>query len=166
MIRFADKNLMQFLNIKEPYVLVATWFGSGLLKPAPGTWGTAGGLILAVPLLYFFGVIGLLLTCLGLLFWGAHISDQFSQATGTKDSSHIVIDEVVGLLIALMPAVLSVWSVVVAFLLFRFFDVLKPWPISWLEKKVSHGWGVMLDDVLAGIFAALVMVALRYLGVF
>lgn len=166
MIRFADKNILEFIDVKAPSFWVATWFGSGLIKPAPGTWGTVGALFMGVPLVYFTGATGLFVAFLLLLFIGTWASDRFSEATATKDLSHIVIDEVVGLFIALMPALMSIWSIAAAFLLFRFFDVLKPWPISYLEKNIPKGWGVMLDDVVAGIFAALVMLALRYAGVF
>ena len=81
-----------------------------------------------------------------------------------KDSGMIVIDEAVGLWIAMIPCVLTPLSVGLAFVLFRVFDILKPFPIGWLDKRVNGATGVMIDDVLAGIYAALVLIGLRYAG--
>lgn len=83
-----------------------------------------------------------------------------------KDSSMIVIDEVVGMWIALIPALLSPSSILLAFILFRVFDILKPYPISYFDKKFKGPMGVMIDDVIAGIFAAIIMMGLRYVGFF
>lgn len=166
MIGFANKETLRDLNFKTISPWLATWGGSGLLTPASGTWGTVGAMILGVPLLYYTGILGLLVAICILFPLGVWASNEYEKQTATKDSSHIVIDEVVGLFIALIPAVLTPASYLTAFLLFRFFDVIKPWPISYFDKRIGHGMGVMLDDVVAGIFAALVMIGLRYAGLY
>ena len=134
------------LDFKNPATWLATWFGCGLLRPAPGTWGTLGGVPLGIALIYFGGLPWLLgglaiVTLLG--FWACA---RLQEQTGDHDASYIVIDEVGGLLIALIPAGLTPLSVLAAFVLFRFFDILKPWPVSWLDKKINHSAGVMLDE--------------------
>ena len=82
-----------------------------------------------------------------------------------KDSSLIVVDEAVGIWIAMIPALLTPLSIGLAFLLFRFFDVLKPWPINYFDKHFKGPMGVMIDDVIAGIMAAFVLIGLRYVGI-
>jgi phosphatidylglycerophosphatase A len=138
--------------------LIATVGGVGLLKPAPGSWGSA----LAVALGYGVFLIGglpLLLVFIALFtavgIWAAEV---YGRATGISDNGAIVIDEVAGQWIALIPAALmlpgQLWPWIAAFTLFRLFDIWKPWPIRWADRSVKGGWGVMLDDLLAGIAAA------------
>jgi len=85
---------------------------------------------------------------------GAWAAVAYDRATGQHDSSAIVVDEVVGQWLAMIPIAWGLWwHYLLAFGLFRVFDVLKPWPIRWIDRKVGGGWGVMLDDVLAGVLA-------------
>ncbi|QIE42368.1 phosphatidylglycerophosphatase A [Rhodobacteraceae bacterium SC52] len=138
----------------------------GLLRPAPGTWGSAA----AVPLGYALHVAGgfpLLLVAtiavFGLGWWAAHAEER---ATGSHDASEIVIDEVVGIWIALLPLSGGLWHAgadpwvfpwpgwVGAFFLFRLFDIWKPGPVGWADR-LPGPFGVMLDDVIAGVFAAI-----------
>lgn len=157
---------MKKLNVdfKDPAIWLATWFGCGLMRPAPGTWGTLGGLPVGV-LIYALGgwislsVAVILVSALG--YWAA---GRFEAQTGEHDNDAIVIDEVTGVWIALIPAGLSIPLVIAAFLLFRFFDILKPWPVSWADKKLPGALGVMTDDIIAGIFAALVIAGAGYAG--
>ncbi len=141
--------------------LIATWFGSGYLPKAPGTWGSlaalpfAWGILMVAP-----GALALLTASLLLLFVGVWASALHSATLGTHDAGEIVVDEVVGQWIVLAAAPLSPLGWVAAFVLFRFFDVAKPWPISWIDKRVSGGWGIMLDDVVAGILGALTLLLL------
>ena len=152
------------VNFKDPAIWLATWFGCGLMRPAPGTWGTLGGLPIGV-LIYAFG--GWMALCLAVVivsalgYWAA---GRFEKQTGEHDSGAIVIDEVAGVWIALIPAGLSIPYVIAAFVLFRFFDILKPWPISWADKKLPGALGVMTDDIIAGIFAALIIAGASYAG--
>lgn len=163
MIHF-DKKLLQSLDFKAPWLWIATWFGCGFMRPAPGTWGTLGGLPFA---LIFLGTGGwplLLLAALLVTWAGYRAAARFENATKTHDNSSIVVDEVAGLWIALLPAGLSPLLIAAGFFLFRFFDILKPWPVGWADKKVRGAAGVMLDDLLAGGYAALIIGILRYAG--
>ena len=152
--------------------------GSGLPKKAPGTWGTVGGLMVALPMLLlgFWGF--LIITVIGCLV-GSYICGKTSELMGVHDDPHIVFDEWVGMWIALLP---SVWLMfgfvsddkaglaylhpslaflfVIPFVLFRFFDIIKPFPIKWVDSNVSGGFGILIDDVLAGIMSAAVFVVM------
>ena len=164
MIKIRNHDTLRQLNFKHPATWVATWFGCGLIQPGPGTWGTLGALPFGIILLMLGGVPALVVAiavCLALGIWA---SRHFEQMVREKDSSMIVIDEAVGLWIAMIPAVLTPFSIAIAFLLFRFFDIVKPWPVSWCDKKLPGALGVMLDDVMAGIYAALILIGLRYVG--
>lgn len=164
MIKIRNQDTLNRLDFKHPATWAATWFGCGLIQPAPGTWGTLGGLPFGIIILMFGGIPSLVIASIIVFIIGLWASKHFERMVREKDSGMIVIDEVVGVWIAMIPAVLTSTSIALAFLLFRFFDILKPWPISWLDKHVRGGMGVMIDDVLAGIFAALVLIGLRYVG--
>jgi phosphatidylglycerophosphatase A len=141
--------------------LIATWFGSGYLPKAPGTWGSLAALPFGwVILTVLPGALPLLAASIVLLFVGVWASSLHSDMLGTHDAGEIVVDEVVGQWIVLAIAPFSPLGWLVAFLLFRFFDVLKPWPISWIDARVTGGWGIMLDDVVAGLFAAISVLAI------
>lgn len=161
-IKLPDPDLIKKINFKAPETWVATWFGCGLMQPAPGTWGTLGGLPIALILLSFGGKAGLLIGILLIIAIGLWACKKFETMIGTHDHSMIVVDEVAGICIALLGASLSPLSIVLAFLLFRFFDVLKPWPISYLDKNVGGAWGVMADDLLAGVFAGITLGGLHH----
>jgi len=154
--------------MKHLTMLIATWFGSGYLPKAPGTWGSLAALPFAWIILTFLpGALPLLAASFVLLIIGIWASAHHSETLGTHDAGEIVVDEVVGQWIVLAIAPFSPLGWLAAFLLFRFFDVVKPWPISWIDARVSGGWGIMLDDVVAGLFAALsVWVIVAAIGVF
>jgi phosphatidylglycerophosphatase A len=188
--------------------IIATVFGIGYLKPAPGTWGSLFGLLLAVvahPFTWFFvlgygleavlgkemflhsGAVGLALLLLpSILVWlllawlGVHTSSEVANFTGIKDPQFVVIDEVSGvhlsLILALIPlggpsaflntddavafalytgmSILNWKYLLAGFVLFRIFDILKPFPCRRLEK-LPGGWGIMADDWMAGVYAAI-----------
>lgn len=158
-----NKEVCQKLDFKAPSVWLATWFGCGLMKKAPGTWGTLGGLPFGIAVLYFGSWQILLAASVFVFLMGLWAAREFEKMTGEHDAGAVVIDEVAGVWIALLPvAGLSFIQIGLAFLLFRFFDILKPWPVSWADKKLPGAMGVMLDDVFAGIYAALVIGGLRY----
>jgi phosphatidylglycerophosphatase A len=160
-LRLHDPDLIKKLDFKNPATWIATWFGCGLMRPAPGTWGTLGALPFGLIFLALFGKVGLGLAVIILLpiaFWSVH---KFQQMTDTHDSSMIVIDEVAGMWIALLASGLSPLSIVLAFLLFRFFDILKPFPVGWLDKNLSGAAGVIVDDLAAGVYAALCLFAIN-----
>lgn len=143
------------IYLTTPAAWVATWFGCGLLKPAPGTWGTVGGLPYALLLLAAGGWPALLAGVVVVTVAGWWAAGKIEKQTGAHDSGYIVIDEVAGIGVALLPAALNPVSIALAFLLFRFFDIVKPWPVSWCDKKLPGAAGVMADDLVAGIMAAL-----------
>jgi len=139
--------------------ILATWFGSGLIKPAPGSWGSLAALPFAYFLIHFNNITLYVIVTAVVFFIGMWATAIYSAQAQKEDASEIVIDEVVGQWIALWPWLFlvqpSIWGYVAAFLLFRFFDILKPWPISLADRR-HDAWGVMLDDVVAGLMAALV----------
>ena len=144
--------------LANPAHFLALGFGSGLITPAPGTWGTLAALPLAWLLLQL-GVSGALLAwlTLPLFLLGVWVCGRTGRALGVADSGHIVWDEIVAMLLVLafVPPTPLAW--LMAFVAFRFFDIVKPWPIRWLDRHVHGGLGVMLDDILAGIFATVVL---------
>ena len=164
MIKFKNHETLARLDFKHPATWVATWFGCGFIQPAPGTWGTLGGLPFGIILLMLGGIPALLIGLAIVISLGLWASKHFTNMAEEKDSSMIVIDEVAGLWIALIPATLTPISVLLAFALFRLFDIWKPWPVSFMDKKMRGAPSVMADDLMAGIYAALILIGLRYAG--
>lgn len=151
-------------DMRKPTHLLAFGFGSGLLPKAPGTFGT----LAAIPIYLLIEPLSLwlylLLVISGFLL-GIWICDQTSEDLGVHDHSGIVWDEIIGYLLAMAFAPLGFWWILIGFGLFRIFDILKPWPIGWLDKQVGGGLGIMLDDMVAGLFAGLVMLLLQFGGI-
>lgn len=156
-------------DLRDPLQLLAFGFGSGLAPKAPGTWGSLAALLL-FPLLAlltlpaYLGIVALAALA------GIVICDHAAKALAVHDDGRIVWDEFAGQWLALAPLVpVLAWGVtdllwlLTGFGLFRLFDIAKPWPISYLDEKVHGGLGIMLDDLLAGLFAALALLALRQL---
>ena len=146
--------------------------GSGLPKRAAGTWGTVGGLVVAIPMLAlgFWGFLAV--TMVGALV-GSYICGKTSDLMGVHDDPHIVWDEWIGMWVSLLPILwlhfyddallqghqLSLLLLYfAAFVAFRFFDILKPFPIKWVDKNVSGGFGILIDDILAGLMAGVVLI--------
>ncbi len=160
--KMPDPELIKKLDFKSPALWVATWMGCGLMRPAPGTWGTLGALPIGLILLTLGGKIALLCGIAAIIPIGLWASAKFEAMTGTHDNSMIVIDEVAGLWITLIACTLSPLSILLAFALFRFFDILKPFPVSWLDRNVSGAQGVMVDDIAAGVYAGLCLWGIHY----
>ncbi|BBP45737.1 phosphatidylglycerophosphatase A [Thiosulfatimonas sediminis] len=141
--------------IKSPAEFLGYGLGSGLISPAPGTWGTLLGLLLFVPILLWSHTAAWILLLVG-LFTGSWICQKSAEAIGVHDHGGIVWDEFIGIWIVLilLPEQSWLWWLV-AFISFRFFDILKPWPIGWLDQRLEGGFGIMADDVVAALFAAL-----------
>jgi phosphatidylglycerophosphatase A len=156
--------LMQKPDLKQPHILLCTWFGCGLLRPGPGTWGTLGGLPFGIFLAVMGGWKALLAGTIIVTLLGWLVADKFEKETQTHDSSQIVIDEVAGVWLTLLAAPLSPLSVVASFILFRFFDILKPFPVSWCDRKIAGGLGVMVDDLAAALYAGLCLYGLHRYG--
>ena len=141
--------------------ILATYFGLGLSPKAPGTVGSFGTLPLAGLVAYYYGTLGLFVAALVIFFTGVWATHQLIKNQKNKDPSMVVIDEVVGqmLTFALVGDYLigncNLWYLyLIGFALFRFFDILKMGPVKWADTKLHNAWGVMLDDVFAGCFAA------------
>lgn len=134
--------------------LLATWFGCGLSPRAPGTVGTLGAIPAGVALLYFGGVEGLLAATMIIFALGLWAAREYERHTGAHDPGAIVIDEVAGMWLAMAVAGLNPLMIIAAFALFRLFDIKKPWPVSWADQKLPGAWGVMMDDMIAGAYAA------------
>lgn len=147
-----NKNQQVKFNLKDPVHFLALGFGSGLAPKAPGTFGT----LAAIPLflifmnlspLHFAAITGVM-TMAGIWFCGKTARD-----VGVHDHGAIVWDEIVGFFITMFMVPVSLTTICVGFVLFRFFDIVKPWPIKAVDKKLEGGFGIMFDDVLAGLFA-------------
>ncbi|MDH5258142.1 MAG: phosphatidylglycerophosphatase A [Gammaproteobacteria bacterium] len=135
---------------------ISLGFGSGKIPVAPGTFGTMIGVLIYLLLsdinLYLYIAITVAFYFLGV--WAAHL---YSDHLGVHDHGSIVWDEVVGYMIT-MIAIPAQWQwILLGFILFRLFDIWKPWPIRWLDEKVHGGTGIMIDDVLAGIYAWVIL---------
>ena len=148
---------MNKLNINSTFVSV---FGIGYIPFASGTFGSLAGLLIGY-LIYLINYNLLFLLIPILFIIGIKASDIYQSKTGEQDSSVIVIDEVVGQLIAMLTVLDNFLLIFVSFLLFRFFDIFKPWPASFFDKKMKNGKGVMLDDVVAGIYTLLILIMIE-----
>lgn len=148
--------------LKNPIHLLALGFGTGYAPKMPGTIGTLVGILFYLPMIYLSWPIYTGVTIV-LFLLGIWLCEVTAGHLGVHDHGGIVWDEIVGFLIT-MTAVPSDWRfVVLGFVLFRLFDIWKPWPISWLDSKVTGGLGIMMDDVLAGIYALIVLQIIVYL---
>ena len=152
---------------------IATIFGIGYLRPAPGTWGSLFAIILAILIVEIFGVIGFIFALLSISIFGWWATSVYLKQIKTKDPSEVVIDELVGQWIAVLPIVISAFYFklepfdlwpgwISSFLFFRLFDILKPSLIGWADEK-NGALGVMLDDIFAGIAAAICTITLAVL---
>ena len=150
------KNTQVNFNLANPIQFLALGFGSGLAPKAPGTFGT----LAAVPLFLlmstlpalFYGLLVLVICISGIYICGKAASD-----VGVHDHGAIVWDEFAGFFITMFMVPVSWQSVLVGFVLFRLFDIAKPWPISVADKKLTGGFGIMFDDVLAGLISLAIM---------
>lgn len=149
-------------NWNNPVHLLALGLGSGASPWAPGTIGT----LAALPFAWLLGQLPLLpyLAITALCFvLGIHLCDRTARDLGVHDHPSIVWDEFVGLFVTLIAVPPSWLNLLLGFVLFRIFDIFKPWPIGWLDRQVSGGLGIMLDDLVAGIYAWLLLqLLLRY----
>lgn len=162
MTTFNVKPDLKFV-LSSPVYFIAFGFGSGLAPWAPGTVGT----LMAFPCFFLLRALGmtglwLALLCLPLFLLGVYVSEKADQALGVHDHGGANFDEVVAMLLILSVTPMHLTAWVLAFVLFRLFDILKPWPICWLDKHVHGGFGVMLDDIAAALPCMLIIVALQH----
>ncbi|MEZ5691560.1 MAG: phosphatidylglycerophosphatase A [Rickettsiales bacterium] len=154
------------MNKKPLWWYLATWFGSGLAPIASGTFGSLAALPFAFIIQYYLGNTALAISAVAIFFVGWWAANEYMKHYPEKhDPKEIVIDEVAGmwLLLSLFPlsAFISshdsdinmlIIAYIICFFLFRIFDIVKPWPVSWADKKIKGGFGVMFDDILAAIY--------------
>ncbi|MEH8017881.1 phosphatidylglycerophosphatase A [Rheinheimera muenzenbergensis] len=143
-------------NLTRWHQFLALGFGSGLAPKAPGTCGTLAAVPLVALLLWAGNIYLLLFVLLGSVL-GVYICGQTAKDVAVHDHGAIVWDEIIGYGITMLWVPLQWHTLLLGFVLFRLFDIVKPWPISWLDKKVHGGVGIMLDDIVAGIFALLAL---------
>lgn len=150
-------------NLKKPHQFLALGFGLGLAPKAPGTFGT----LAALPFIFATAQASLMVQIAVAIFIsivGVWLCAKTAKDVQVHDHPAIVWDEIAGFYITMIGAAISWQSLLVGFVLFRFFDILKPWPIKLLDKKVKGGFGIMIDDVLAGIFSLIIIQALFKVG--
>ena len=148
-------------QLKSPSVLLATGFGAGCAPVAPGTVGT----MVAIPFVYFTQMLGVevfVAVTLVVCVLGIWVCGQAADELGVHDHPGIVFDEIGGYFVTMLAAPPGWVWIVAGFVLFRVFDIFKPWPIAWLDKRLGGGLGIMLDDIVAGLFALVCLQLLIY----
>ena len=147
--------------------VIATFFGAGKLRPGPGTWGSAAAVLIWYGLSRWIAIPwqweALALLALLAIVVGIPAATRFARASQSNDPQSVVVDEVAGQWITLLAAPVTWKSLLVGFILFRGFDILKPPPVRQLES-LPEGTGIVIDDVAAGLYALLVMTLLRHFG--
>lgn len=139
-------------DMRNPVHFLAFGFGSGLSPKAPGTMGT----LAALPVWYLLAQLPLAGYIAGLLLViavGPYLCGKTARDLGVHDHGGIVWDEIAGFLLTMLLVPVSIWTALIGFALFRLFDIVKPWPIGWLDKHVHGGTGIMLDDLVAALYA-------------
>jgi len=150
--------------LTDPIHLMSLGFGSGLSPKAPGTVGTLAALPVValmhlMPLSWYIGF-----TLLAILF-GVYACEKTAEELGVHDHPAIVWDEFSGIMVTCIALPLGLVWIILAFVLFRFFDILKPWPISAIDRHTKGGLGIMLDDIIAGLFSLAILQAIYGLTV-
>jgi phosphatidylglycerophosphatase A len=137
-------------------MLIATGFYSGYLPKAPGTWGSLVGLLLFF-LLHTLSLPVYLAVVAGLFFVGFFAAGGAEKILDSKDPGIIVIDEIVGMLITMTAVPATPLAMALGFILFRIFDIAKPFPVNFFDQRFHGGLGIMLDDVIAGIYSLIIL---------
>jgi len=149
--------------LSHPAHFLALGFGAGLMKRAPGTWGT----LVAFPIFFLCdalaGTPAVVAAGAVLFVAGCYAAEVTGRDLGVSDHGGIVIDEIAAFLLVLACAPPWRGGLVLAFVLFRVFDIAKPWPIGWADRSIKGGFGVMFDDLLAAGYAILGLLGARYL---
>ncbi len=146
-------------------LLGAHGFGLGRIPVAPGTFGT----LAAIPLIWLMGWMTpgpMAFFLVSLILFSVYLADRAAELMGEKDPGSIVIDEIAGFCVTMTLVPINWWSIAFGFVAFRCFDILKPVPVKYFENKFSGGAGIVLDDIMAGVLAALVLKFLYIVGLF
>ncbi|MFT6269765.1 MAG: phosphatidylglycerophosphatase A [Alphaproteobacteria bacterium] len=144
-----EKSLKAKVNLLHPAHFLGFGFGSGLFPLMPGTMGSLAAIPLIIAMSYL-AIIPYMIVTLIVAIVGIYICQKVTDDLGVHDHGAIVWDEIAGMMIVFIAVPISWHSLLIGFLLFRFFDIIKPWPISFLDKNVHGGWGIMVDDLVAG----------------
>ena len=151
--------MQKFPNLKNPYHFIATLGGIGLFPLAPGTVGSIFGWIIFIVLSHY---IEMIFATVLIIFLSIYVSNLATKDLVNKDHKSIVIDEMAGIWLAMIPVIYIASSqyertlyAVVTLIFFRLFDILKPYPISYIDKNFKGGFGIVLDDLIAGVFAGI-----------
>lgn len=147
--------------MRRPVMWLATGFGAGLSPLAPGTIGSLVGVLFYIAMAQL-ALLPYLIVVTALALAGVWVCGQAGRVLGVTDHPGIVWDEIVGLLITMAASPPGWQTLVLGFALFRLFDILKPWPVSYFDRRVAGGLGVMLDDVMAGLYALACLQILRH----
>lgn len=154
---FFIKTLYNNQKLSSPHILIATWFGFGLINPMSGTWGTVAALPLAYLILEFSSLYVMLSIILIMYFLGILSINKYFQSNKIFDRSEIVIDEVVGIWIALINSDTNLIKWLLVFIIFRVLDIIKPWPANYFDKNTLSAHSIMLDDVVAGVYTLIIV---------
>ncbi len=160
MDRRYERYIMKKQNKFNLPIFISTFFYAGFFPYAPGTAGSIAGFIIYAALLRLLNPYEYIVICLVIFAAGAYYSSKAEKLIGVKDPPSVVIDEVLGYFITMTGGFWAPFSFVYALAglgLFRFFDILKPFPVRYIDKKIAGGLGIMLDDVAAGIFSAVIL---------
>jgi phosphatidylglycerophosphatase A len=146
--------------LRDPIHLFAFGFGAGLSPHAPGTFGT----LIAIPIVLLvqqFGFVAHLTFALVAIAFGIYVCGESARRLGVHDHPGIVWDEIAGYTVTMLAAPPHWYWLLCGFVLFRFFDIVKPWPIREADHSLTGGLGIMLDDIIAGLFSAVIMFGLK-----
>ncbi|KOE70241.1 phosphatidylglycerophosphatase A [Aggregatibacter actinomycetemcomitans] len=159
----SSQHPLERVNLRNPVHFFALGFGSGLLRPAPGTWGSLVGVILGALLLPVLGAKTFFILTALCFFIGIWLCERTSHDMGVHDHGSIVWDEIVAVFLVLLavPQVSLLWCAI-AFVTFRLFDILKPYPIRYFDEKLTNGFGIMVDDILAAGYSIVVIFVLAH----
>ena len=154
--------MQKFPNLRDPYHFLATLGGLGLVPVGPGTVGSIFGWLIFIVLSHFITAAVLVTLTFFVIIFSIYISTVVTKDLIEKDHKSIVIDELAGIWLAMIPVIFIASSqfersiyALLALTLFRIFDISKPFPISYIDKNFKNGFGVVLDDLIAAIFAAI-----------
>jgi phosphatidylglycerophosphatase A len=144
--------------------LLGTWFGVGFLPIMPGTWGSLAALPCAWAIRSMWGLAAFAVAFVIVFAAGCWAAAKLASASTSKDPGAVVIDEVAGQWLVLLAVPLDPGSYSLGFLLFRIFDIWKPWPVRCVERRVPGGLGIMLDDLVAAVYAVVGLSVLLRIG--
>ncbi len=159
----AGRSLPRGLSFFHPVCLISTFFGVGFLPLAPGTWASLAALPVGWYIMLYFGPWAVAGAGIAIFFLGIGPAGIYERRTSSNDPGAVVVDEVAAQLLVLSAAPQSWNYFFMGLILFRLADILKPWPVSWADRRIKGGFGIMLDDALAALYAGVILYGIRML---